>query len=217
MSGYFNGSDPKQIYLKPNLKLQKVELDKLLFKFEKLGQDVTLSENIHGKVSADITGKIRVYPDMVPDMDQSEIYIDLQVLDGRLEIYDYMLMLSDYLGDKDLKSVRFDTLENHMDIINGELNIPNMSIESTLGHFELSGKQDMDLNMEYFIKIPWSLIKQAARYKIFGKKKTAENEMVDDEIIQVSPNEKTKYLNLKVRGNRDDYKVTLGKAKKRNQ
>ena len=217
MSGYFNGSDPKQIYFKPNLKFKKVELDKLLFKFEKLGQDVALSENIHGKISADITGKIRVYPDMVPDMDQSEIHIDLQVLDGRLENYDYMLMLSDYLGDKDLKSVRFDTLENHMDIINGELNIPNMSIESTLGHFELSGKQDTDLNMEYFIKIPWSLIKQAARYKIFGEKKTAENQMGDDEIIQVSPNKKTKYLNLKVRGNRDNYNVTLGKAKKRNQ
>ena len=72
---------------------------------------------------------------MVPDINQSDIHIDMSVLDGRLENYDYMLMLSDYMGDKDLTSVRFDTLENHMDITNGELNIPAMTIESTLGTF----------------------------------------------------------------------------------
>ena len=94
----------------------------------------------------------------------------MSVLDGRLENYDYMLMLSDYMGDKDLTSVRFDTLENHMDITNGTLTIPSMSIESTIGHFEVSGTQDMNLNMNYFIRIPWSLIKQGARYKIFGDK-----------------------------------------------
>ena len=34
MSGYFNGSDPKHIYLKPNLRFKNVDLDKLMFKFE---------------------------------------------------------------------------------------------------------------------------------------------------------------------------------------
>ena len=143
MSGYFNGSDPKHIYLSPELSLKNVALDQLLFKFENFGQDALVSENLHGKLTADINGKIRMYPDMVPDIDQSEIHMDVQVLDGRLENYKYMMMLSEYMGDKDLTSVRFDTLQNHMDIKNGTLTIPNMTIESTLGHFELSGTQDM--------------------------------------------------------------------------
>ena len=214
MSGYFNGSDPKHIYLKPTLKFKNVELDKLLFKFENFGQDAIVSENLHGKLTASITGKIRMSPDMVPDINQSDIHIDMSVLDGRLENYDYMLMLSDYMGDKDLTSVRFDTLENHMDITNGELNIPAMTIESTLGHFELSGKQDLAFNMEYFIRIPWSLIKQGARYKLFGDKKTADGQTGDDKIIEVDPNKKTRYLNLKIKGNADDYKITIGKDRK---
>ena len=211
MSGYFNGSDPKHIYLSPKLKFKNVEMDKLLFKFENFGQDAIVSENLHGKLTADITGKIRMYPDMVPDLDKSEIHTDIQVLNGRLENYNYMLMLSDYMGDKDLSSVRFDTLENHMDITNGELSIPNMTIESTLGHFELSGKQDMDLNMEYYVKIPWSVIKQGARYTLFGENKAQKEQQDEDEIIRADPNKKTRYLNLKIKGNIDDYKISLGK------
>lgn len=215
MSGYFNGSDPKNIYLKPNLKFKNVALDKLLFKFENFGQDAIVSENLHGTLSADIKGKIRMHPDMIPDIDQSEIHMDVQVLNGRLENYEYMLLLSDYFGDKDLTSVRFDTLQNHMDITNGTLTIPNMSIESTIGHFEVSGTQDMNFNMNYFIRIPWSVIKQGARYKLFGNKKTADGQTGDDQIIGVDPNKKTRYLNLKIKGNMDNYKITLGKEKKR--
>lgn len=215
MSGYFNGSDPNHIYLRPDVKFKNVELDRLLFKFENFGQDAIVSENLHGKLTADIGGKIRMYPDMIPDIDQSEIHMDVQVLDGRLENYKYMQMLSDYMGDKDLNSVRFDTLQNHMDIKNGTLTIPNMTIKSTIGHFELSGTQDMDFNMEYYLRIPWSIIKQGTRYKLFGDKKTEEGETGDDKIIEVDPNRKTRYLNLKIEGNMDDYKITTGKAKKR--
>jgi len=216
MSGYFNGSDPKNIYLDPKLSFKNVEMDKLLFKFENFGQDAIVSENLHGKLTADVTGKIRMFPDMVPDLDQSEIHMDVQILNGSLENYDYMLMLSDFMGDKDLSSVRFDTLENHMDITNGELTIPNMTIESTLGHFELSGKQDMDLNMEYYVKIPWSVIKQGARYTIFGKNKEEDGKQDKDEIVRADSTKKTRYLNLKIKGNMDDYKITLGKDRNKN-
>ena len=217
MSGYFNGSDPKHIYLSPKLQLKNMDMDKVLFKFENFGQDAIISENLHGKLTADITGKIRMYPDMVPDLDQSEIHMDIQVLNGRLENYSYMMMLSDYMGDKDLSSVRFDTLDNHMDITNGELTIPNMTIESTLGHFELSGKQDMDLNMEYYVKIPWSIIKQGAQYTLFGKNKEQDGQKGKDEIIRADSTKKTRYLNLKIIGNMDEYKITLGKDRNKKQ
>lgn len=213
MNGYFNGSDPEHIYMKPNLEVKNVDIDKFLFKFENFGQDAIVSENLHGQVSADVTGNIRIYPDLVPDLDQSEIHMDVIALNGRLENYEYMLMLSDYFGDKDLSNVRFDTLKNHLDITNGVLNIPNMTIESTLGHMDISGKQDMDMNMEYYLRIPWKLIKQGARNRVFGSKKKKEK-ITEDEIIELDPNEKVRYLNLKITGNIDDYKIRPGKKKK---
>ncbi len=211
MNGYFNGSDPDHIYLKPLIKMNDVDLDKLLFKFENFGQDVIVSDNLHGRLNATITGNIRVYPDFVVDLDQSEIHMDGQVLDGRLENYDYMMMMEDYFGDKDLTNVRFDTLENHMDITNGTINIPTMTIESTLGHMEISGTQDMDDNINYYVRVPWKMVMKAAKNSVFGAKKNDTNEV--DEIVQVDPKRKTKYLNLNISGTIDEYKIKLGKDK----
>jgi hypothetical protein len=215
MSGYFNGSDPKHIYIKPNLNIKDADIDHLLFKFENFGQDAVVSENLHGKLTAHITGNIRVYPDLVADLDQSEVHMDVQVLNGRLVNYEPMLLLSDYFGDKDLTNLRFDTIQNHIDITNGLMTIPNMTIESTLGHFDISGTQSMNDNIEYYIRIPWSIIGQGARHKLFGTKKTASGETGDDEIIEVDPSKKIRYLNLKIKGTIDDYKIRLGKAKKK--
>ena len=216
LSGYFNGSDPKHIYLQPDLVLNDVDLDKLLFKFENFGQDHLVSENLQGKLTSRIKGKIRVYPDMVPDLDQSILEMDVQVLNGRLKNYDPMLALSDYMGDKNLQNIRFDSLQNSLDIKKGKITIPAMTIESTLGHMELSGTHDNNQNIDYYVRIPWQLVKKAAWGKLFRKKKdSVSNQEQEDEIVEVDPNKKTKYLNLKVKGNIEDYKVSLGKKKRK--
>jgi hypothetical protein len=216
MSGYFNGSDPKHIYIQPDLVAKNVDIDKLLFKFENFGQDHLVSENLKGTVSSRIKGKVRIYPDFVPDLDQSEIHMDVEVLNGKLQNYDPISMLSDYMGDKNLKNIKFDTLRNHLDITNGRITIPNMTIESTLGHMELSGTQDSDHNIEYYVRIPWKTVKQAARYKLFANKKNngEAGDIEDEERIELDPNKKVRYLNIKLHGNIDDFKVSLEKAKK---
>jgi hypothetical protein len=119
------------------------------------------------------------------------------------------------MGDKNLNSIKFDTLQNHFDLQKGVFNIPNMTIESTLGHFDISGKQNlMNDDMEYFIRIPWTLIRDVARAKLFGGKKTKDGETGDDEIIERDPKKNIRYLNLKIYGNIDSYKITLAKEKK---
>ncbi len=215
MTGYFNGSDSKHIYMKPNIEATNIDIDKFLFKFENFGQDHLVSDNLKGHVSTTIKGKIRVYPDLVPDLDQSEIHMDVKVFNGKLQNYEPMNMLSDYMGDKNLKNIKFDTLQNHVDIIKGRINIPNMTIESTLGHMELSGTQDLDNNIEYYLRIPWKIVKKAAKYKLFSNKKNKGNTTEEDEIIELDPNKKVKYLNLKLHGNIDDFDVSIKKAKKK--
>ncbi|XLS29679.1 AsmA-like C-terminal region-containing protein [Flavobacteriaceae bacterium M23B6Z8] len=216
LGGYFNGSDPKHIYMQPDLKLHNVDLDKLLFKFENFGQDHLISENLQGKLTASIKGKIRVYPDLVPDLDQSTLEMDVKVLNGKLKNYDPMLALSDYMGDKNLRNIRFDTLQNNLKISKGEITIPTMRIESTLGHIELSGTHDHDQKIDYYLRIPWKTVRKAAWQKIFGRKKDSlTSQEQEDEIIEVDPSKKIKYLNLKIKGSVDDYKVSLGKKKER--
>ena len=76
---------------------------------------------------------------------------------------------------------------------------------------DISGTQDMNDNIDYYVRIPWSLVKSAARNKIFG---TKENESkTEDEIVEVDPQEKVKYLNVNITGTFDDYSIKTGKDK----
>ena len=212
ISGYFNGSNPKLIYFSPNIHAKNVDLDKLLVKFDNFGQDHLVSENLHGKFTGRITGKIHMHNDLVPKIDDSEIHMDLDVTHGRLENYSLLFYMSDYFKDKNLNKVLFDTLNNHIDINKGQVTIPKMTINSSLGHMEISGKQDLAGNMEYYLSIPWKMVSKTAATKLFGKSKTDEELASQVDEIQYQ-GKNTKYVNITIVGNEKGYKFSLGKDK----
>lgn len=214
-SGYFNGSNKDKIYLSPNLKLQKVDLDQLLFKFENFGQDHLVSENLHGTITTTINGKVHLHADMVPILDDSEIHMDVSILDGSLMNYAPIVDLKEYFVDKNVYKVKFDTLQNHIDFNNGMISIPNMLINSTLGYMKISGTQDMDFNMEYYISVPLRLVAGTGFKKLFGRNKEEVSPDQEDEIEYFDKDKKQAFVNLKVVGDADDFKVSLGKKKKR--
>jgi hypothetical protein len=211
LNGYFNGSDRNRIYFSPVMHLENVDLDKLLFKFENFGQDHLVSENLHGKLTGKVTGKIHVHPDMVPIIDDSEVHLDVQVTQGRLEHYSALDALSDYFKDKNLTKVLFDTLRNQLDMYNGVLSIPKMTINSTLGFIEISGKQDINLNMEYYLRVPLKLVTQVGMTKLFGKKENDPDK--EDEIQYRDDSKRIRFINLKITGTPENYKISLGKDK----
>lgn len=214
MRGYFNGSNKDKIYLSPVLKMEHVDLDKLLLKFENFGQDHMVSENVHGKLDGVITGKIRMHRDMVPIIDDSEIHMDIGVTQGKLEKYAPLTAMADYFKDKNVAKVLFDTLKNHIDMNKGVLSFPLMTINSSLGFIEVSGKQDMNFNMEYFIKVPMKLVTGVAKQKLFGSNsKQAIDPEKEDEIEYKEEGKKIKYVNLKLTGNSENYKISLVKDK----
>ncbi len=212
MNGYFNGSDPKAIYFSPHVRFDQVDIDQLMFKFENFGQEHLLSENLHGKLSGDLTGKIHVHPDLMPIIDDSELHINFMVQHGSLDNYSVFHAMSDYFRDKNLDHVRFDTLRNSLDLKNGMLSMPAMNINSSLGYFEVSGNQDQNLKMEYFVRIPIKVVTKAGMQKLFGPKNNDTSGQVD-EIQYRDESRRTRFVNLKIEGTPDDYKISLGKDK----
>jgi hypothetical protein len=215
LNGYFNGSDPDKIYFSPHIRLEKIDLDKLLFKFENFGQDQLVSENLHGDLSGKINGKIHMHADMIPIVDDSEITMDIKVVNGSLNNYSAFEALADYFSDKNLSQVRFDTLENTLTIKNGMLIIPSMNINTTLGYFEISGEQSMDqenLDMEYYIRIPLKVITKAGFQKLFANKDQDNSDQVD-EIQYRDENKRTRFVNVMIKGTPDDYDIKLRKRK----
>ncbi|MBX2893894.1 MAG: AsmA family protein [Cyclobacteriaceae bacterium] len=212
MHGYFNGSDRNKIYMSPVMKVEDVDLDKLLFKFENFGQDHLVSENLHGKLSGTISGKVHLHADMVPILDDSELHLDVRIVNGRLDNYSALTAMADFFKDKNLNRVRFDTLQNRFDLVNGKLTVPAMTINSTLGFIEISGKQDLNMNMEYFVRVPWKLVTQAAAQKLFGKQQAVDS-LQDDAIQYRDPTKRQRFINIKLSGTPEAYKISLGKDK----
>lgn len=216
LNGYFNGSDPDNIYFNSTLYAQNLDLDKLMIKFENFGQDQFINENIHGKVSGTINSKFKMYPDFTPIVDKSEAHMDLMITEGSLVRFSPMLVMSDYFKDKNLNLVRFDTLQNQLDLKEGVLYIPNMNLNTSLGFLELSGKQGLDLSMDYIIRIPLKMVTQVGWRSLFGKKNDQEvdpNQI--DEIQSPKDGKRTRFVNVKVSGTIEEYNVSLTKAPKK--
>lgn len=212
-NGYFSGENREKIYLFPQVKFSNIDIDQLLIKFDNFGQDAIVAENLHGLISGEMTGKIHVHADLVPIIDDSEIHLDIEVVKGRLDNYEPMLALADFFQDKNLNRVHFDTLRNKLDIINGVTHIPRMRINSSLGFMEISGMQDLDMNMDYLIRVPWKMVTGAGAQRLFGSRKKADLEN-DDDIISDDPKRKTRFVNVRMVGNLDDFKVSLVGKKK---
>jgi hypothetical protein len=214
LNGKLNAMNPKHIWLNGSLNADHVDLDKLFFKLDNFGQDYLVSENLHGIANADINFKMSLHKDFAPILESSEVHLNLEVLRGKLENFEMLQAMSDYFSDSQLSLVVFDTLQNHIDFMNGVLNIPNMSISSNLGYLELSGKQDMDFNMDYYLRIPWKLVSEAASNKLFGTSRK-DAEISDASEVDESNNQrKRRFVNVRIKGNLENYKVSLEKDEK---
>ncbi len=213
LQGYLSGKDKKHIYLNPILTIKNIDLDKFLIKFDNFGQDHIVSENLHGKFSGKITGKIHLHADLVPKIDDSEIKMEMTVVNGRLENFAPIIALSNYFQDKNLSKIMFDTLDNVFTLKKSVFEIPKMTVNSTLGFMEITGKQRIEGNMEmdYLIGIPWKMIGQVASKKLFKRKEntTSENE---DEVQYRQKN--SKFVFIKLSGDLENYKIGLAKKVK---
>ncbi|WP_317045524.1 AsmA-like C-terminal region-containing protein [Aquiflexum balticum] len=217
VKGYFNGSDPEHIYFHSTMKASKLDLDKLLIKFENFGQDYLINENLHGKVSGTITSKFLVYPDLTPIIDKSEAKMDLTVYQGSIVNFAPLSAMSSYFSDRNLNNVKFDTLSNTFDLKDGILNIPNMNINSSLGFIELSGKQSLDMNMDYFIRIPLGMVTSVGFKSLFGgKNKNEVDPEQEDAIVYRDEDKRVRFVNVNMKGTPDDYKISLGRNRSSN-
>jgi hypothetical protein len=97
------------------------------------------------------------------------------------------------------------------------MTVPSMTINSTLGFIEISGKQDLNMNMEYYLRIPWKVVTQAGMQKLLGKADDQQDIEQEDEIQYMDDSKRIRFVNLKISGTPEKYQISLGKDKNRTQ
>jgi hypothetical protein len=214
MRGKFNGSNPEKIYFRSRINFDQVDLEKMLLKLDHFGQDVVVNKNVKGRISGQIKSYVQVHPDLVPIMSNTKAELTLNIYNGTLVDFAPMQAMATYFKDKNLRLIRFDTLRNKLTLTNGVLDIPAMNINSSLGYIQVSGKQSLDLSMEYYVRVPMKMVTKVAFTSLF-KGKPEEVDMAQvDEIEYVDKDRKIAFMNLKVTGTPDgNYNVGLGRDK----
>ena len=216
LKGTFTAKDPKDIRFTSELAAKDLDLDALMIKFDNFGQDVLLNRNLHGRVSGRVRSNWPMHADLTPIMEKGEAHLDIEVVDGSLVKFTPMHAMADFFADKNLDLVRFDTLRNELHLKDGVLDIPAMNLNSSLGFMEISGRQGMDLTMDYYLRIPWGLVTQAASTKLFGGRKKEEVDPEQVDAIQYRDTDKrVRFINVRVTGTPDAYDVRLGRDKRR--
>lgn len=212
--GHLNGSNPQKIYLTSKINVEDVNIEKMMLKLDYLGQDYVINKNIKGRLTGTVRTFVQVHPDLTPLLDHSKASMDVTICNGVLVNFAPMQAMSSYFKDKNLKMVRFDTLRNKLTFKDGALTIPNMNINSSLGFMEISGKQSLNMQMEYYLRIPMKMVTSVGFRMLFGKKQEEVDPDQVDAIEVRDKDKKVRFMNIKITGTPDDYKVGLGKAKK---
>lgn len=209
IGGYFNASNREQIYFQTVTSFSKIDLDELMLKFDNFGQDEIVSDHLHGTVNGKLWGNIHMHADLIPIIDDSDISLEIDITGGSIENYGPLEALSGFFEDEKLHKVIFDTLANRIDMKNGIMTVPEMLINTNLGFIKVSGKQDMEMNMEYYLRVPLKMITSVGSKKLFGNRKETD----PNEIGEFDPSKNYRFVNIKITGDAEDFKVTLGKDK----
>jgi hypothetical protein len=213
MRGKFNGSNHEKIYFRSRINFDQVDIEKLLLKLDHFGQDVLVNKHVKGKLSGQIKSYVQVHPNLVPIVNNSKAEMNLKIYNGTLVNFAPMQAMASYFKDKNLHLIRFDTLENKFTFANGVLEIPAMDINSSLGYIQLSGKQSLDLSMEYYIRVPMKMVTKVGFSSLFNRKPEEVDMHQVDEIEFIDKDKKIAFMNLKITGTPDDFKVGLGRNK----
>lgn len=222
ITGYFNGSNPDKIYMKSKIQVEKARLEKIFFKLDNFGQDMLVSDNIQGSFTGRIESLVRMHTDLTPDLGETEASIQMTIEDGIILNFAPFQLMADFMSNKNLNRVRFGKLANQLTFKNGEVRIPKMQINSTLGYMHLEGSQKMDLTMAYTMFIPTNLIAKATfsmLTKGFRKKDGKANfdPEREDKVVSDETRVFRTYLPVRIVGNPDNFEIKLGKKESINE
>lgn len=215
ISGYFDARDVNDIYFLPDIQVKNVDIDRFLVKFDNFGQDYVVSENLQGIIKSTLKGKLHIHKDLTPMLDKSDLVMDLQVVNGQLTKYKPMEYLEDFFKDKNLKKIRFDTLQNTFELKDNMVTIPAMTINSSIGFIELWGTQNLGAEkaMDLFVKVPLKLVTKGAFQKLFKRKREEIDPNQEDAIEYQDKNKKIAYVHVNLIADANDYQVKLQKDK----
>ncbi|MCD4680737.1 MAG: AsmA-like C-terminal region-containing protein, partial [Bacteroidales bacterium] len=157
--GFIDGTENNKLFIDCEATIRNVNVKKLFYEFGSFGQSGLTEKNISGTLNADVKFSGIWNPSL--KVDPSSIYTkaDIIIEDGALIDYPPIMELSEYIKDADLSNVKFSTLQNKIEIINEQIFIPDMEINSDAIDIFASGLHKFNNEINYHLRVLWSELK----------------------------------------------------------
>ena len=183
--------------------IKKMNIQKIFYQLENLGQSSLKSENIKGIASANIQFSALLNSGLSINPTSIKSNIDLLIEKGELINFESLKKLSKFVSIDELQNVKFSTIKNTLQVQNRVLTIPRMEICSNAMNLTLSGSHTFDNLINYSLELLLS--------DVLGKKaKKAKKENEDFGVETDDGLGKTK-LFIKITGTTDNPKYAYDK------
>jgi hypothetical protein len=202
--GQFNVADPALYMLSANIDIDTVNVSDFDLQIAIEDSLYSLEDNFNGLLTADGLAEFYINPDFSINTDLSTAMFNVKLEDGRVKHFTPLRALARYTGNKDLDNIKFGLLRNSFTLMNGAVQIPLMSIESTIGLILLEGEQYLDGDFLYLARVPVSLVRGTA-WNILTNQQNKETE--EGEVQQMRAQ---KFLVLTISGKEGTEEVKVG-------
>jgi AsmA-like C-terminal region len=153
ISGSINAAHKDSILISCNADVTKIDIYELFTEMGNFGQKIITSENLKGKLTAEIVFVGMWSKTLNCNTDKIAVQSRITIEQGELIKFEPLMALSRYLKGADLQHIRFSTLTNNIDIRQRKIYIPAMEIHTSALVMAASGTHSFDNIVDYRIQL----------------------------------------------------------------
>ncbi len=156
VEGKIDASNSDHIIIACDAGINKISIKQLFTQTANFGQKVITDNNLNGIADATVQLSTWWSPNLEINMSKIMAVSDVTINNGELNNFEPLQALKKYVKGADFKNIKFETLENQIEIKDGKIIIPNMEIRSTAMNLYASGTHTFTNEIDYKIKMQLS-------------------------------------------------------------
>ncbi|MDW7692666.1 AsmA-like C-terminal region-containing protein [Flammeovirgaceae bacterium SG7u.111] len=139
--------------LNTEMEAKGVEVSKFFQVFKKMGKGLVLEKNVKGKGDFSIIAKAKVAEPSSIDFQQTSANVKAVVVNGEINQYLPLRVLGDYFENSKIKTLRFDSLYNEIEVKSDSLIMRSLQLKTANGDVFVSGNQVSKRELDYKVTI----------------------------------------------------------------
>lgn len=162
-NGIINGRYGNRAQIVTKADFKSVDINQLFYQFDNFGQSALISNNLKGTADARVEFATSLYSDFSVNTNSIEAIADVEIRQGELNDFEPLQALSRFLDAKELRNVKFATLNNKIEIRQKTVLIPNMEIRSSALNLVGFGTHTFGNEIDYHVNMLLADVLRAKR------------------------------------------------------